>query len=71
MDGTQLFLKGLRWSYRRYGAKGVAGFLVLGVVGYLVFEGRLRELVAGEDAGGDGGDSTDEAGGGTGGESPA
>jgi hypothetical protein len=48
MDGPRLFLKGLRWSYRRYGLKGVLGFLLLGLVAYVLYERKLKELVTGE-----------------------
>lgn len=42
LDAPRLFLKGLRWSYRRYGVKGALGFLLLGALAYVVFERTLR-----------------------------
>lgn len=49
MDAPRLFVRGLRWSYREYGLKGALGFLVLGTVGYLLYERRLKPLLDGGD----------------------
>lgn len=51
----ELFARGLRWSYRRYGLKGAAAFAVLAVVGYYVAKRRL--FGGGNEAAADGGDA--------------
>jgi hypothetical protein len=49
LDAPRLFLKGLRWSYRRYGVKGALGFLLLGVLAYVLFERTVRPMIEGQD----------------------
>ncbi|MFB6191731.1 MAG: hypothetical protein ABEI11_00235 [Haloarculaceae archaeon] len=44
MAPTELFARGLRWSYRKYGLKGAAAFAVLAVAGYYVAKRRLNRL---------------------------
>lgn len=48
-DAPRLFLKGLRWSYRRYGAKGAVGYLLLGVLAYALFKRKIRPKLDGTD----------------------
>lgn len=48
MDAYGLFTEGLRWSYRKYGLKGAAGFVLLGVVAYYLVNEKLEDLLAGE-----------------------
>lgn len=52
LDAPRLFLKGLRWSYRRYGTKGALGYLLLGVVGYWLFVRKVKPALEGRDEGG-------------------
>lgn len=47
MAPTELFARGLRWSYRKYGLKGAAAFVVLAVAGYYVAKRRLDRLFGG------------------------
>lgn len=44
-DAYALFTKGLQWSYRKYGVKGAAAFVLLGVVAYYVVTERLDDLL--------------------------
>lgn len=39
-----LFVKGLRWSYRRYGWKGAAAFAAVGALVYYLVDRELSEL---------------------------
>lgn len=39
-----LFVKGLRWSYREYGAKGVVAFAVAALVVYYVLDREVAGL---------------------------
>lgn len=48
-DAPRLFLKGLRWSYRRYGVTGALGFLLLGAIAYVTFERKIRPMLEGRD----------------------
>ena len=47
LDRPRLVLRGLRPSYRRYGLKGAVGYLPVGVLAYLVYERRVRPMLAG------------------------
>lgn len=47
-DAYGLFTKGLKWSYRKYGLKGAAAFVLLGVVAYYLVNEKLEELLEGE-----------------------
>jgi hypothetical protein len=47
MDAPRLFVRGLRWSYRKYGLKGAVGFCLLGIVGYLVFTRKIKPKLDG------------------------
>lgn len=49
-DAYGLFTKGLRWSYRKYGVKGAAAFVLLGVVAYYVVTERLDDLLEADEA---------------------
>lgn len=49
LDVPRLFLKGMRWSYRRYGVKGALGYLLLGVLAYVLFERKIRPMLEGRD----------------------
>lgn len=48
-DVYGLFTKGLKWSYRKYGLKGAAAFVLLGLVVYWVVSERLEELLSEEE----------------------
>lgn len=39
-----LFVKGLRWSYRKYGAKGAAAFVVSGLLVYYLIDRELSKV---------------------------
>lgn len=58
MDAYGLFTKGLKWSYRKYGLKGAAGFVLLGLVAYYVVNEKLEDLLEGEPGSGDDGEPT-------------
>ncbi|WP_255196118.1 hypothetical protein [Halorarius litoreus] len=49
-DAYGLFTKGLQWSYREYGLKGAAAFVLLGLVAYYVVNEKLEAVL---DADGD------------------
>lgn len=58
MAPTELFARGLRWSYRKYGLKGAAAFALLAVAGYYLAKRRVDRLFdGGENASTDGGDA--------------
>lgn len=44
-DAFGLFTKGLKWSYRKYGLKGAAVFVLLGLVAYYVINEKLEDLL--------------------------
>lgn len=48
MDAYGLFTKGLRWSYRKYGLKGAAAFVLVGLVAYYVVNEKLEDVLEGE-----------------------
>lgn len=41
-DAMGLFTKGLKWSYREYGIKGAAAFVLVGLVAYYVVTEKLE-----------------------------
>lgn len=43
-----LFVKGLRWSYRRYGWKGAAAFAAASLLLYYLLDREFSSLVEGE-----------------------
>jgi hypothetical protein len=45
VDAFGLFTKGLKWSYRKYGLKGAAVFVLLGLVAYYLVNERLEEML--------------------------
>lgn len=47
MAPTELFARGLKWSYRKYGTKGALAFALLAVAGYYVATRRVNELFGG------------------------
>lgn len=47
-DAYGLFTKGLKWSYRKYGLKGAAAFVLLGLVAYYLVSEKLEDLLDGE-----------------------
>lgn len=57
MAPTELFARGLRWSYRKYGFKGAAAFVLLAVAGYYLAKRRLDRLFGGGDGAPPGGDA--------------
>ena len=48
-DVYGLFTKGLEWSYRKYGLKGAAAFVLVGLVAYYVVNERLEALLNDEE----------------------
>lgn len=52
MAPTELFARGLRWSYRKYGLKGAAAFGLLALAGYYVATRRFERLLGGDEKGG-------------------
>jgi hypothetical protein len=48
-DAFGLFTKGLKWSYRKYGLKGAAVFVLLGLVAYYLINEKLEELLDGRE----------------------
>lgn len=44
----RLFGRGLRWSYREYGLKGVAVFVAVVAVGYYLVDQQFDDVLSGE-----------------------
>lgn len=47
-DVYSLFTKGLKWSYREYGLKGAAAFVLVGLVAYYVVTEKLEAALDAE-----------------------
>jgi hypothetical protein len=47
-DPMRLFGRGLRWSYREYGLKGVAVFVAVVAVGYYMVDQQFDDVLSGE-----------------------
>lgn len=46
-DAFGLFTKGVKWSYRKYGLKGAAVFVLLGLVAYYLVDQKLESFLEG------------------------
>ncbi|WP_255149817.1 hypothetical protein [Halorarius halobius] len=50
-DAMGLFTKGVKWSYRKYGVKGAAAFVLAGVVAYYVVSEKIDAALEGDTEG--------------------
>lgn len=47
-EPTELFARGLQWSYREYGLKGTVAFLAVVAAGYYLIDRNLDDVIAGD-----------------------